>query len=230
MGTLSTTLLAAALLADGAAATAMEFGSLGGARFQVPVTSLKEARFHTTLRQQYDFSCGSAAVATLLSHHYAYPVSEQFVFEQMYLLGDQTKIKTEGFSLLDIKRFLAAHGFVADGFQLPLHKLLDAGFPAIVLLSDHGYHHFVVVKGLSESRVLVGDPAGGTRAMARDSFEAMWRSKLLFVIHGVPARAGPARFNAAADWRVAPTAPLATAVNRNGLDTVTIPRHGQGEF
>ncbi|MDC8760967.1 C39 family peptidase [Janthinobacterium sp. hw3] len=206
----------------------MELGGVvGGGRFNVPVASLKEARFQTTLRQQYDFSCGSAAVATLLSHHYDYPVSEQFVFEQMYLHGDQQKIRKEGFSLLDIKRFLAAHGFVADGFELPLHKLGEAGSPAIVLLSEQGYQHFVVVKGLSPSRVLIGDPAGGTRALARDSFEAMWRSKLLFVIHG---HAGPVRFNEAADWRVAPPAPLAAAVNRNGLDLLTMPKLGPGEF
>ncbi len=230
MGALTHTVLAALLAAAGAGAGAMELGGIAGARFQVPVTSLKEARFKTTLRQQYDFSCGSAAVATLLSHHYAYPLSEQFVFEQMYLHGDQQKIRQEGFSLLDIKRFLAAHGFVADGFQLPLDKLNEARFPAIVLLSERGYQHFVVVKGLSPTRVLIGDPAGGTRALARDSFDAMWRSKLLFVIHKVEARAGPARFNDAADWRVAPAAPLAAVVNRGGLDAVTMSKNGPGEF
>jgi uncharacterized protein len=34
-----------------------------GANFSMHVTSLKEARFKRTIRQQYDFSCGSAAVA-----------------------------------------------------------------------------------------------------------------------------------------------------------------------
>lgn len=71
---------------------AVEIAALGGARFDVPVMSIREARFQRTLHQQYDFSCGSAAVATLLSHHYADPVTEQFVFEQMYLHGDQQKI------------------------------------------------------------------------------------------------------------------------------------------
>ena len=104
---------------------AVEIAALGGARFDVPVMSIREARFQRTLHQQYDFSCGSAAVATLLSHHYADPVTEQFVFEQMYLHGDQQKIRREGFSLLDIKRFLATRGFLADGFQLPLEKLAD---------------------------------------------------------------------------------------------------------
>ncbi|MDV7389798.1 hypothetical protein RZS08_00535, partial [Arthrospira platensis SPKY1] len=46
---------------------------LGGA-VSVPTVSLKGARFIATLRQQYDFSCGSAAVATLLTHHYGWQV------------------------------------------------------------------------------------------------------------------------------------------------------------
>jgi len=34
--------------------------------FTAQVVSVKEARFTTTQRQKYDFSCGSAALATLL--------------------------------------------------------------------------------------------------------------------------------------------------------------------
>jgi predicted double-glycine peptidase len=208
-------------------AAAIEVPVIAGARFTVPLTSLKEIRFKTTLRQQYDFSCGSAAVATLLTHHYGHPVSEQFVFEQMFLRGDQGKIRKEGFSLLDIKRFLAGRGFKADGFELPLQKLIDARLPAIVLVSDKGYHHFVVVKGMADGRVLIGDPAGGTRSLARAAFEAIWSSKLLFVIHDYP---GAVRFNDLADWRAAPAAPLANGINRDGLSGVTMPKHGPGDF
>ena len=221
-----TTILLGMVLGAAAASTAgMDLAIVGN--FSLPITSLKAARFKTTLRQQYDFSCGSAAVATLLTHHYAYPMTEQLAFEQMYAQGDQKKIRKEGFSLLDIKRFLALHGFTGDGFQLPLQKLVESGYPAIVLLSEKGYNHFVVIKGIDEGRVLIGDPAGGTRAVPRGSFEAMWPSKLLFVIHD---KQGPIRFNAAADWQVAPRAPLQAGINRNGLDALTLPKHGPGDY
>ena len=227
MRTLTTILLGISLGAAASSAAGMDLAIAGNGNFSLPVTSLKEARFKTTLRQQYDFSCGSAAVATLLTHHYGYPMTEQRAFEQMYAQGDQKKIRKEGFSLLDIKRFLALHGFAADGFQLPLQKLVESGYPAIVLLSEKGYNHFVVIKGIEEGRVLIGDPAGGTRALPRSSFEAMWPSKLLFVIHDSP---GPVRFNAAADWHVAPRAPLQAGINRNGLDAMTLPKHGPGDY
>ncbi|RYF14189.1 MAG: peptidase C39, partial [Oxalobacteraceae bacterium] len=41
--------------------------------FTAPVTSLIGRRFETVVRQQYDFSCGSAALATLLRYHYDDP-------------------------------------------------------------------------------------------------------------------------------------------------------------
>lgn len=204
----------------------LELSGIDG-RYAVPVTSLKEARFRTALRQQHDFSCGSAAVATLLTHHYAYPVSEQAVFEEMFARGDRQKIRKDGFSLLDIKLFLDAHGFKSDGFELPLDKLIEAGLPAIVLISEKGYRHFVVIKGIRDGRILIGDPASGTRAMTRSSFESIWVNQLLFVIHNKP---GLAKFNDAADWRVAPRAPLSTGVTHDGLGHVTLPKLGPGDF
>jgi predicted double-glycine peptidase len=218
----------AALLACAVqAAAALDIPGIGGGRFTVPVASMKEIKFQATMRQQYDFSCGSAAVATLLTHHYGRPVSEQFVFERMFARGDQLKIRKEGFSLLDMKRFLATQGYSADGFQLPLQKLVDARLPAIVLVAEKGYHHFVVIKGAADGRILVGDPASGTRALTRPAFEQIWTNKLLFVIHG--SKQAPA-FNRAADWRAAPAAPLATGINHEGMNGVTMPKHGPGDF
>ena len=208
-------------------AAALELPMIQGARLQLPATSLKEIRFRSTLRQQYDFSCGSAALATLLTYHYRHPVTERAVFDSMYRHGDQKKIRKEGFSLLDMQRFLAARGLRADGFELPLEKLVEAQLPAIVLIAERGYHHFVVVKGIAGGRILVGDPASGARAMTRAAFEAVWVGKLLFVIHGYP---GAARFNLPAEWRAAPAAPLAQAIGRDSLSTLTMPKFGPGDF
>ena len=195
--------------------------------YKVRTVSLKEARFRTTIRQQYDFSCGSAAIATLLTYQYGHPVTEAEVFQQMYARGDRARIQQEGFSLLDMKRFLESRGYTADGFELPLSKLEETQVPAIVLVVENGYHHFVVVKGVRGDRVLIGDPALGTRALAREHFERIWDSRLLFVIHN---RTDQARFNQPSDWRVAPTGPYWMGVNRDSLFFTVMPRHGSGDF
>jgi predicted double-glycine peptidase len=216
-----------AALSATAAAQQVYLPSMGGGDVVMPVTSIRQSRLAGTVLQQYDFSCGSAAVATLLTHHYGLAVSESTVFESMFRQGDQQKIRREGFSLLDMKRFLKSQGFEADGFEQPLDKLLEARVPAIVLVNENGYRHFVVVKGLRDDRVLVGDPANGTRAMPRAGFDAIWQGRLLFVIHN---RMEQARFNLAADWHAAPRAPLAAGVNRDGLAGVTLPARGPGDF
>lgn len=199
----------------------------GGGNYGVRVVSLKEARFQTTVPQQYDFSCGSAAVATLLTYQYGVPVSESEVFMQMYARGDQQKIQHEGFSLLDMRSYLMSKGFEADGFELPLDKLFEEGLPAIVLLNDRGYRHFVVVKGMRNGRILVGDPARGTRAMPRSRFEQLWDNHVLFVVHNRRDMAG---FNLARDWRTAPPAPLDVGISRYGLYYNVTPRRGPGDI
>jgi uncharacterized protein len=198
-----------------------------GGSYDLRITSLKEARFRTTVPQRYDFSCGSAATATLLSYQYGVPVNEEQVFVKMYTNGNQAKIRKEGFSLLDMRRYLQSHGFEADGFELPLDKLAEEGVPAIVLLNDRGYRHFVVVKGLRNGRVLLGDPARGTRAMSRARFEALWDNRVLFVIHN---RREIARFNQPRDWRTAPPAPLDMGIQRDGLRNIAVPRRGPGDI
>ncbi|MBO9715845.1 MAG: C39 family peptidase [Pseudoxanthomonas sp.] len=209
---------------DGARATKADIRvPQGGGSYTVHVVSLKEARFRTTVPQQYDFSCGSAATATLLTYQYRHPVSETDVFMQMYRNGDQAKIRKEGFSLLDMRRYLDSKGFQADGFELPLEKLEAEGVPAIVLLNDRGYRHFVVIKGLRNGRVLLGDPARGTRAMPRSRFEALWDNRVLFVVHN---RREQASFNSPEDWRTAPPAPLDMGIQRDGLYNITAPRRG----
>ena len=145
----------------------VELPSEIGVGFSVPVKSVKdmlaEIRFRSTVRQKFDYSCGSAAVATLLTYHYQRPVSEDDAIKFMYNRGDQAKIQREGFSLLDIKNYLESYGYKADGFQVPLDKLVATSTPAITLIRDNGYNHFVVVKGVRDDTVLLGDPVVGSR-------------------------------------------------------------------
>jgi predicted double-glycine peptidase len=96
-----------------------------------------------------------------------------------------------------------------------------------VLIQDRGYHHFVVIKGIRYGRVLVGDPALGTRVIPINRFNTLWKSGLLFVIHN---RREFARFNADSDWRSAPVAPLGIGIDRRGLDTITMSKYGPGDI
>jgi predicted double-glycine peptidase len=215
----------------GATGTARLFGEGGGA-LSVSVKTVKELRqqraFSSTVHQQYDFSCGSAAVATLLTHHYNQPVTEAQVFEAMFQRGDQQKIKRAGFSLLDMKRYLESRGYQADGFEVTLDRLGEARVPAIALIRENGYNHFVVIKGLREDRVLVGDPSIGGRVMSRDEFQRVWHGGILFVIR---SHTEIARFDVPNHWRFRLPSPLgAELLHSAGMASPTLMMRGPNEF
>lgn len=218
--------LGLALLWSGVSAEAGNTTVRAGGMFNVPVKSLKEKRFRKVVQQQFDFSCGSAALATLLTYHYGTPVSEMEVFKAMYEAGDKEKIQTVGFSLLDMKKFLDQRNFDANGYRASLDKLMDVGIPAITLINIRGYLHFVVVKGVDDDRILVGDPALGMRTYERDEFEKIWNGILFVVTERLEVAQD--NFNVRRDWRVRPEAPLGSAVDRQGLTSfsLTLPRPG----
>lgn len=220
--------LLAALLIAAPALAAETTLSFAGGTVTVPVVSLREARFKSVVRQEHDFSCGSAALATLLTHHYRRPATEAQVFEAMYAVGDQPTIQRQGFSMADMQRYLAAQGLRSDGYRVGLEKLAEVGVPAITLINTKGYSHFVVIKGIKQGDVLVGDPAMGLKSISRGEFEQMWQG-VIFVIHD-DIDAGRDSFNRSEDWAVRRKAPFGTALSRNGLATISVMLPGLHEF
>lgn len=69
-----------------------------GGDVRVEINSYENRRFDIVMRQQYDFSCGSAAVASLLAFHYQDQVTEHDVFVEMLALADEEKVRKHGFS------------------------------------------------------------------------------------------------------------------------------------
>ncbi len=199
------------------------FGTLN-----VQTQSLQEMRWNTVIRQKYDFSCGSAAVATLLTYHYDLPTNEEDVFQAMIQVGDRDKIQKNGFSMLDMKRYLDSRGFRSDGFKISLDKLIKIGMPGITLLNTQGYRHFVVVKGLDENHVLIADPAVGSVVVPRDYFEAIWNGAILGARSYVEI--AKTNFNSDRDWRIRPRSPIDQGMNRAGLGALLINLPGLNEL
>jgi hypothetical protein len=174
--------------------------------FSIPVRSFEERRYETVIRQKYDFSCGSAALATLLKYHYGVRHDEESAFRGMWAEGDRAQIRRLGFSLLDMKQYLARLGFKADGFKVSLEEVAKAGVPGVALLNIKGYKHFVVVKGVSDDEVLVGDPALGLKTMRPEEFKAAWNG-VYFAINSHTDR-GRANFNGDVQWASFSRAPI----------------------
>ena len=174
--------------------------------YRVPVASMLARKFNTVVRQQYDFSCGSAALATLLLYHYDLPRSEADVFTGMWREGDQPRIRQVGFSLLDMKRYLAENKLRADGYRVSLDAIARRGLPGIALITVKGYRHFVVVKGVGGGRVLIGDPSLGLRSLPVSEFQSIWNG-VYFVLNS-SLDVGQRNFNGPRQWRALARAPV----------------------
>jgi len=194
-----------------------------------PTTSISERKFSKVVQQRYDFSCGSAALATLLTFHYDDATDETTAFRYMYDHGDRQRISQAGFSLLDMKGYLASRGYDSDGYEATLPVLTNAGVPAIALINYRGYRHFVIVKGVRDNHVVLGDPALGTRLVAAHEFVRMWDNRVLFIIKNKP-EVGRRYFNTDAQWQGLAVAPLGAALAPQDLASLTVNLPQLGEF
>ena len=121
----------------------------------------------------------AAALATLLKYEWGMPVTEKQVANGLmarreYIENPNLVQIREGFSLLDLKRYVEAHGFKGEGLgQLDFNDLVENA-PIMVPVNALGYNHFVIFRGVMRDRVLLADPAWGNRTMTTDKFQLMW--------------------------------------------------------
>ena len=147
--------------APGQAAT-VDIGA--GQRIVAPLKSWKDLRDENLVVQRFDYSCGSAALATLMSYGYGRPIGEREILAAVFetLTGDQeTARRIKGLSLLDLQRVAEANGFSAQGFKIKPDQLSALKGPVIVFISPGGYDHFAVLKGVRGDRVYLADPSRG---------------------------------------------------------------------
>src|SRR5688572_9846312 len=155
-----------------------------------PVRSLLEMRHANVVIQQWDISCGAAALATVLTYQLDHPISEKQAAQGMLRRTDPLRVRHRGgFSLLDMKRYAESRGFHAEGYaRLSLENLRKLA-PLIVPVNLEGYDHFVVFRGIAAGRAVLADPGFGNRTVALDEFEQAWNGRIGFVVQ--PRRASP---------------------------------------
>jgi uncharacterized protein len=177
-GALGVLLIAASIGTAGDLTTILPNGML----VTKSVKSLRELRYQNVVHQQYDLSCGAAALATILKYFYDDDVDESEIIRYMLEHGNREQIAQKGFSLLDLKRYAEHRHYLAAGYkEVPLNNLRQLKIPSIVLFNTGKYTHFVVLKGIRGDRVFLSDPSYGNRSIGFEEFENEW-NKVLFVV------------------------------------------------
>ncbi|MBI4755544.1 MAG: hypothetical protein HY778_09060 [Betaproteobacteria bacterium] len=121
------------------------------------------------VKQNLDWSCGAASLATILSSFYGLEVSETDV---LLAIG-----KEEEASFDDLARVAPEFGFKAAGLAFGPAELKRLALPVLLYLRVRGEDHFSVLRGVSEERVWLADPSWGNRILSWPDFLEYWQTR-----------------------------------------------------
>lgn len=136
---------------------------------KVKIQSWKAQRDFNIVKQDLDFSCGEASVATLLNNFYGQTLTEE-VLKKL----DKEQMRA---SFEDMQRIMPDLGFEAKGYALSFEQLAKLKIPVIVYLKYRKDDHFSVLRGIDGNTVLLADPSLGHVSMSRAQFLDAWKTR-----------------------------------------------------
>ena len=151
--------------------------SSGGLHFKKPVKTWKDFLEQNIVMQRFDYSCGPAALATLMQYYFQDDVTERDILEDIVSGMDDTAIKNrkkEGLSLLDLKQFAQRRGYQAVGVKLNFSALPKLQGPILVYLETSEFKHFAILRGIKEDRIFLADPSRGNIRLSVFEFAKEW--------------------------------------------------------
>ena len=136
----------------------------------IPMQNWKSLRDARVVKQDLDFSCGAASMATILNEFYGQNVTEEQLLKAMN--------KSDGrASFDDMQRVLPQFGFMAQGFAADYAQLQSLKIPVVVYLKHRKDDHFSVLRGINETTVWLADSSLGNRTYSKVQFLSMWQTR-----------------------------------------------------
>jgi len=125
-------------------------------------------------KQEKDYSCGAASLATILRHFYNIDTDESRVLDKVPNLdGDLSA------SFAELSIGARKFGFKAVSVDASFDRLKQLKIPALAYVKHEGQDHFTVVRGVDKqsNRVWLADPSWGNRIFNRHQFLQMWSTE-----------------------------------------------------
>jgi predicted double-glycine peptidase len=136
----------------------------------LPIHSWKTLRDARVVKQNFDYSCGSSAIATILTQFYHQTVTELDILKAI----DKGDLMA---SFDDMERVLPQFGFRAIGYSASFEQLTKLKIPVIVYLKYRKDDHFSVLRGINADTVWLADSSVGNRYLSRHQFLEMWETR-----------------------------------------------------
>ncbi len=156
--------------------------SNGKSRYRLPVRTWVDFRDQYVVIQQFDYSCGAAALATLMRYYFDDDVSEEEILLTILnsLTNEEIRDREKfGLSLLDLQHCARRKGYQAVAVKLAYNNIQLLQGPILIHLEREGYKHFAILKGVNGDRVYIADPSRGNIRMSVYCFAEEWSGTAL---------------------------------------------------
>ena len=156
----------------------------GGVRVYKTLTTWKDLRDQNIVKQGFDYSCGSGALATLMKIGFGEQVTEKEIIQEILegkTEAEKEKIGKLGYSLLDLKRVAETRGYLTATYKLKVEHLLQLKGPVLIYFEPKGEKHFAVLKYIKGDRVYIADPARGNIRLSIYRFAAIWPGYIMAI-------------------------------------------------
>jgi len=141
--------------------------------YGVSVKNWKDIRDNNIVKQNKDYSCGAASIATLLTMYYRRSTTEGEILQLLEKVARQEGLA----SFADMERILQRIGFKGIGLAASWEQLIKLKIPVVVYVKHRKQDHFTVVSGIDDKRVKLSDPSLGNRILTRGQFKKMWETR-----------------------------------------------------
>jgi uncharacterized protein len=153
--------------------------------FQRRIRSWKEIRQQNIVMQEFDYSCGAAALATLLRYFWEDDVNEETVLHTVdgFLSPAEYKDRVQnGLAIADLQRAAVKLGYLSEAGKISFEELCQSKVPLLVAIIADGYAHFVVVRGIFGDNVYLADPIRGNIRVRTTLFQTQWQKHAVLVV------------------------------------------------
>ncbi len=146
-----------------------------------PIKSWIEFKNENLTRQNYDYSCGSASLSTILKYYYDLNVSEKDILDDVlkqkgFDITKKEKLEDGDTSLsfFDLAKFAQKKGFKALGLALDLKSLKKLKAPVILFVKIRKNEHFTIYKNMDDRYAYLADPSFGNMKIRLSKFKEMF--------------------------------------------------------
>ena len=157
----------------------------GQHQFHRYVCSWQQLKRQNVVMQRRDYSCGAAAMATLVRYYWGDQVNEETFLKALDKLLTPEEVADRiknGLSITDLKRAAVAKGYSATLGKLPFGKLVESKVPVILGVTIEGFDHFVVYRGWDGQYVYLADPIQGNVRLHTCDFVKQWQKNAILAV------------------------------------------------